>query len=682
MGARSIPAVILLACLAAPAAQTLRAGGLGQGGEAWTVPLRRVSAVSWSPNGSLLAVGAGDAVLILNSSGSVVSEAELGGEVLDVSWMPGSVVASTARGLFRAYPGPVEEIFSLSGEADASILEPSPDGGLMAAAWGWSRGLEEGGVLALVDPSGGVAARLDLPSSPSDLDWRPDGSALAVGTVGGITLAVSRSGERLWITDVRSARPFANTVRSVEWVPNGTLLSEGLGPRFVDFLRAETGGLAGYFTIPGMPAGIDWTQEGDLLCAGAGDRIAIVSRSGEQIWVSDAFISPPKVIGWSPDGDSCLAISQKWALAVSRDGETLWFASPGDRVVDAEWGPAGAAVALAWESGVGVFAARPQRIELSADPLVPAGETEVEIRLFNPLPWSIDARLDLSVGGSGAGSLELEASPGWNSWNATLDLPPGEVEVGALAETPLGAASASTRVSAFLPPEVNLSVSASPGGPAEVRALIHNPNPSGGNCSASLLIDGAPRDGWSGPCPYGWTEASWEVPLDPGAHGVEVSLEFLGVEVRSGTVEVRQPADRVEVSIGRPSGVWGEVSVPVRASNPYDGEVDLTLEVWVDGVLAASRNLTLPPRGEETLRVPLPGGDHEVYSRALWLGRVLGEARARVSVLPAWLPVAAAGAAAALALALLMRRIRGAREDRREALFRILAGSPDGGGSR
>ncbi|MEB2835935.1 MAG: PQQ-binding-like beta-propeller repeat protein [Desulfurococcales archaeon] len=345
-------------------------------------PLEWVEGVSWSGDGSMVAVATDTGVIVLNaSSGGLLWQAS-GLGASHPTWAPGSgllaVLSASGLHVFEARTGrqlwwlparldgyswsprgdllvvntgaptvlgptcSVEATLPIHGQADAVAWSPK---GLIAATW-------PGGVM-VYGGAGSLLWERSLGGLAGPLAWSPDGSRLAVEASGYLYM-LTASGEMLW----RHESPGGQAL--IAWSPDG---------RYVALLPGEAGGLVVVNASTGEPLPLPllpfmtprhaaWSPRAPMLLAWDSRSIAIAAPGpmglkarvirgpGSPGWVEAA--------AWSPSGQLVAALvddgSSLNLTIYNATGSTLLNTRlplrPGQPVLEA-WSPEGSVIALA-----------------------------------------------------------------------------------------------------------------------------------------------------------------------------------------------------------------------------------------------------------------------------------------------------------------------------------------------
>jgi len=266
--------------------------GEDRSGRNWIVCL------DWSPDGDYLAAGGTDGSVI-------IWEVETGEQlqVLQQSTWPESCDWSPSGD--RIAVGGIDSLIRIwevsSGERKRTLnghlgiiqrLAWSPDGSMIAAL-----GSLEKSARTWDTESGEPLHALPSSEGTNDLDWSPDGTAVATSTGKGVKVWDAASGQLLYVLDS------AGATRSVRWSPDGlALLASGAdGPaawKIIGLQPIETQLPAGRLSSPAL-----WSPDGSMIAAGYSDGSFWVKdiQSDDRVLSSTAPWGSIVHMAWSPD---------------------------------------------------------------------------------------------------------------------------------------------------------------------------------------------------------------------------------------------------------------------------------------------------------------------------------------------------------------------------------------------
>ena len=234
-----------------------------------------VVSLAWAPDGTRLAVAAGEGPVELFDAATGAPIHHLAGHGLGTStatWSPDGTTLATAGqdGLLRLWdPATGHERHALEGGAAwVEHLAWSSDSGLLASA--------AGRLLRLWTPEGGlVRSYPPAASTIAALGFRPRARVLATGGYGGLSLWSPNGDEPLdWLE-------WQGSVLALVWSPDGTRIASGEQARAVHYWIVDLDEeleMGGYAT---KVQELAWDPQSRLLATGGGSVILVWDCSGQ-----------------------------------------------------------------------------------------------------------------------------------------------------------------------------------------------------------------------------------------------------------------------------------------------------------------------------------------------------------------------------------------------------------------
>jgi GTPase SAR1 family protein/Tol biopolymer transport system component len=279
----------------------------------------RVSGVSWSPDGRVLASAENQTVQLWDADGRHLATLDgHEGNVWSVAWSPdGRVLASGSQdGTVRLWDADGQHLATLEGhDSPVHSVAWSPDGRVLASG-------SEDGTVRLWDADGQHLATLEgHDSAVNSVAWSSDGRVLASGSEDGTV--------RLWDADgqhLATLEGHGDVVCSVAWSPAGRLLASGSKDKTVRLWDADGRHLA---TLEGhghFVCGVAWSPDGRLLASDSLDGSARLWQSKSWDTVATLPVSRrrvlPRPIGFHPHTPNIATVEE-----TSR-GILLWTYDP------------------------------------------------------------------------------------------------------------------------------------------------------------------------------------------------------------------------------------------------------------------------------------------------------------------------------------------------------------------
>jgi WD40 repeat protein len=314
-----------------------------------------ISAVAFSPDGTILATGRQSGVVRLWDpvTGVVIRDfGGVAGGVAAVAWSPDGSVLATGGGsgvvrLWDPVTGVVIRDFGGVAGGVAAVAW-SPDGSVLATGGG-------SGVVRLWDPVTGVVIRDfgGVAGGVAAVAWSPDGSVLATGGENGIVRLFGLApGER------ENLLHCDTSVRALAWSPDGRALATGGADGTVRSWGLATGEPNAVLEGDGgVVLTVAWNPAGLALAAGGTGHTVRVWRpgTGETVRAPHGHTGPVRAVAWSFDGRT---------LATGGDDGIvrLWDPGPVDDLIYLSYSPSDENWAswLAWELEAAGFSTRLQ----------------------------------------------------------------------------------------------------------------------------------------------------------------------------------------------------------------------------------------------------------------------------------------------------------------------------------
>jgi len=273
-----------------------------------------ILALSWSPNGELLASGSADRSLILWNTDSWRTR-----NTMDYTEGVNNVVFSPTDARLAASPatgdGTIWGVASTGSDIPftGSCVAWSPDGSTLSTCTSEGR-------IAMWDSSSGEPIRtLDITTftGPQELAWLPDGQTLVVIGSSGAGLFNAETGG--W--PVCTLAGDAAGLRGVAVSPDGVVIAAGTSVGDIGLWNSQTCDLTLTLDASSVVLDLAWSPDGRMLAASLFDHTITLwdARTGNLVSALTGHENIARAVAWSPDG----------TLIASGDGDgviILWTA--------------------------------------------------------------------------------------------------------------------------------------------------------------------------------------------------------------------------------------------------------------------------------------------------------------------------------------------------------------------
>lgn len=301
--------------------------------------------VAWSADGArLVAAGARNFVMLYDTAtwARTLRLSGLTGEVRSVAWSRDGtrLVTGDDKGvrIWNVTSGaPVRSLVSSADARVARSVAWSPDGASIAASLELQR-------TPIWNSTTGKVVQT-IPWYGEHLDFSPDGSRLALGAAGSISVYGISGGPLL-----RTLTGHDDSVYSLSWSPDGRRLATASGDLTVKTWDISSGALLATYGHAAPVRSVSWSPDGS--------RIASASDNGSiQIWDPDTLVELGTLDGtypvaWSPDGRtlaSAGAIKGSVILwEVSSGAHSRELIAPAGTVSSIAWAPDGKRIATSY----------------------------------------------------------------------------------------------------------------------------------------------------------------------------------------------------------------------------------------------------------------------------------------------------------------------------------------------
>jgi WD40 repeat protein len=261
--------------------------------EAWP------TAISWSQDGSVLAVGTeeGRVHLLGRAAGDAVKVAALHGEpILALAWNPRHGLLATAAegGAIALWEPTTDKRWALQESgAWAGALAWSPDGESLAVSAGKQA--------SLYSRKGQRQAALpEAASTITGLGWGQGGKLLGCACYGGVQLYFARTGKPA------GQLSWQGSMLNLHWSPDGKVIACGCQDKSVHFWRLQTGQDSMMSGYPGKPTSLSWSHDSRHLATNGGAEVAIwdFSPPGPEKKppiLLEGHTEPVAAVAWAPN---------------------------------------------------------------------------------------------------------------------------------------------------------------------------------------------------------------------------------------------------------------------------------------------------------------------------------------------------------------------------------------------
>ncbi len=267
-----------------------------------TISLPGVQSVAWSPDASTLAIGSTDSLQVVDATGHTRRWQRASEGVTQVSWsynnqMLAALYESGKVTVFDAATGTREISISTAAPSRAVF---SPTEALLA--------YNDGSRLYVASMQFGSSTRQwQMPANIRDIQWTPDGEHLAVVVQRGV-IVWDINAER----EVYRLLPETDTrVERVNWRP---------APMALTTIAQDTPAIALYDS-PGNAIvttysghadtvrSIDWSPDGTLLASVGADERLLLWDAERGLVLSEHRIAAPRHVVWAPDSRQVVTVA-------------------------------------------------------------------------------------------------------------------------------------------------------------------------------------------------------------------------------------------------------------------------------------------------------------------------------------------------------------------------------------
>ena len=260
-----------------------------------TLNFPHTSAVAWSPDGALIAVGSDDMLRVIDANTHGVRWERAANLVSGITWSYDSAMLAVTHNfgkvaVFDTENGTPVVVVTTQSPASAAF---SPTENLLA--------YNDGAQLYVASMEFGNSERVwQMPATVAQVQWTPDGSQLAVVSQQSVLIWDINDGRELYRLSLTEA-----PVLQVNWRPQNAagIAVIGRNEALIRVYPAD---------IPALPINLqghdgavldmDWSPDGHMMVSvGMDDRMLIWNVESNDV-LSTSSIDTPRWVNWSPDG--------------------------------------------------------------------------------------------------------------------------------------------------------------------------------------------------------------------------------------------------------------------------------------------------------------------------------------------------------------------------------------------